>query len=118
MEQNSGALHLVLSWLASGLAVFVTSKIVRGFEVSGFFSACLAALMIAVVNFLFWWLLIFLTLPLNILTLGLFTFVVNGIILKIAAALLPGFELKSWFSAIIGAIILAISESLLHYLLI
>jgi putative membrane protein len=62
--------------------------------------------------------LIFLTLPINILTLGLFTFVVNGMVLKICAAILPGFQVKSWFAAIIGSIILSVIGTAMHFLLV
>jgi len=107
--------HFILHWLVSGLAVLLTSKLISGFKVSGFLSACLAALGIAVCNAILWPLLFFLTLPINILTLGFFTLVINGAILKISAALLPGFEIDSWFAAIIGAILLSISNIVLHY---
>lgn len=116
MEWNSS--HLLVYWLVSGLAVFLTSKLIRGFEVSGFVSALLAALGIGLANSLLWPLLLFLTLPLNLLTLGLFTFVVNGMILKIAAALLPGFSIHSWWSAICGSIVLSILNLFLHTMLV
>ncbi len=109
--------HLILNWLVSGLAVFLTAKVVSGFEIRGFFTACFAALVIGIGNALVWPILIFLTLPINILTLGLFTFVINGAILKMAAALMPGFEIKSWWSAILGSIVLSIVGLVLHYVL-
>ncbi|MBX2986684.1 MAG: phage holin family protein [Bdellovibrionaceae bacterium] len=115
MENESS--HLILSWLVSGLAVFVTAWIVPGFRISGYFAAVLAALGIGLVNALLWPLLFFLTLPINLLTLGLFTFVVNGAILKIAAFFLPGFELSSWWSAIFGSIVLSLVSVFLHWAL-
>lgn len=116
METSSS--HFVLSWLVSGLAVLLTSKLVSGFQIQGFFTACIAALLIGLANAVLWPILIFLTLPINLLTLGLFTFVVNGAILKICAAVLPGFELDSWLSAIFGSIVLSIVSLLLHYFLV
>jgi putative membrane protein len=115
MSNNS---FFLLHWLVSGVAVLATSKLIPGFKVSGFLSACLAALGIGLANAILWPILFFLTLPINILTLGLFTFIVNGAVLKIAAAVLPGFEIKSWLSAIFGSIVLSIVSILLHYLLI
>lgn len=109
--------HLLLNWLVSGLAVFLTAKVVSGFEIRGFITACIAALIIGIGNAIVWPILIFLTLPINILTLGLFTFVINGAILKMAAALLPGFEIKSWWSAIFGSIVLSLVGLVLHYVL-
>jgi putative membrane protein len=54
----------------------------------------------------------------NILTLGLFTFVVNGAVLKICSGLLEDFEIKGWWSAIFGALVLALISSLFHWILI
>lgn len=105
-------------WIVSGVAVFLTSMLVAGFEVSGFISALIAALVIGIANYLLWPLLIFLTLPINLITLGLFTFVVNGAILKISAALLPGFRIRGWLAAIFGSIVLSILNIVLHYLII
>ena len=110
--------HLILQWLVSGLAVFVTAKVIPGFRVSGFIAACFAALLIGLANAVIWPIFFFLTLPINILTLGLFTFVINGAMIKICAAILPGFEVKSWWSAIFGAICLSLVSVILHYLLV
>lgn len=118
MEFTHSGFTFIVHWIVSGVAVLLTSRLVRGFEVSGFFAALLAALVIGLANALLWPLLFFLTLPLNILTLGFFTFVLNGIVLKICAAILPGFQLLSWFSAIFGAIVLALFNILLHWLLV
>jgi putative membrane protein len=118
MENNVSPLMFLLHWLVSGLAVLFTSRLVRGFEVSGFISACMAALVIGLANATVWYLLFFLTLPVNILTLGLFTFVINGAVLKICAALLPGFRIDSWFSAIFGAIVLSLVNLILHAVLV
>lgn len=109
--------HFILHWLVSGLAVLLTAMIIPGFKVSGYISACIAALVIGLANAVLWPLLIILTLPLNILTLGLFTFVVNGMVLKICAWFLPGFEISSWFSAIFGAIALSLVSLVLHSVL-
>lgn len=118
METNVANSHFILHWLVSGLAVLLTSKIVPGFQIRGVLSALVAVIIIGLANAVIWPILIFLTLPINILTLGLFTFVVNGAILKISAALLPGFDVKSWLSAIIGSIVLSIVSIVLHYFLI
>lgn len=109
--------HFILSWLVSGLAVLLTSKVVSGFEIRGYVTALIAALLIGLANAVIWPVLIFLTLPINIITFGLFTFVVNGAVLKICAALMPGFDLKSWWSAIFGSIVLSIIGLVLHYIL-
>ena len=116
--ENAGTSHFILQWIVSGLAVLITSKIIRGFEISGFSTACLAAIAIGLANAILWPVLFFLTLPINVLTLGLFTFVLNGIVLEICAALMPGFKIDSWWSAIFGSIVLSVVSMLLHYILI
>ena len=111
-----GVGYVLVNWFVSGLAVFVTAKIMPGITVKGFGSALMAALVIGIGNAIVWPILIFLTLPINIITLGLFTFVINGAILKMASAMLSGFDIKSWWSAIFGSIVLSILGILLHYL--
>ena len=116
MSNNSPSLlYYILQWFTSALAVLVTAKLVPGFNISGFGSALWAAIIIGIANIVLWPILMFLTLPINILTLGLFTFVVNGALLKICAALLSGFEINGWFPAIIGAIVLAIVSAILNF---
>ena len=96
----------------------LTAYLVRGFEVKNFVSALITAVVIGLANVLVWPLLIFLTLPINILTFGLFTFVVNGMVLKICAAVMPGFKIKTWGAAILGAIVLSLVGAGLHYVLV
>jgi putative membrane protein len=110
--------YAVIHWIVSALAVLVTSKLMPGFRVSNFTAALWAAAFIGLANIIIWPVLIFLTLPINILTLGLFTFVVNGAVLKICAGLLKGFDIDGWWSAIFGSIILTVLNSILHYFLV
>jgi putative membrane protein len=105
----------LIHWIVSALALMLTAYLVKGFKVKSFFAALIAAVAIGFANAVIWPILIFLTLPINILTLGLFTFVVNGAVLRICAAFLPGFEIDSWLSAIFGAIILSVVSTALHY---
>ena len=102
-------------WLVSGFAVFLTSRLVSNFEISGYISALIAALVIGLANMFLWPVLIFLTLPINLITLGLFTFVVNGAVLKFCAAILPGFRINTWLAAIFGSIVLSCLIIVLHY---
>ncbi|MBC7742534.1 MAG: phage holin family protein [Bdellovibrionaceae bacterium] len=113
--QTHSVLYYIVYWLISAVAVLITSKVIRGFKVDGFWSAVFAALIIGLVNTVIWPILFFLTLPINVLTLGLFTFVINGIVIKLAAALLPGFDVEGWWPAIFGALFFSIINTLLHY---
>jgi putative membrane protein len=110
--------ELLMHWLVSGLALAVTAAITPGFRLRGFGAALFAALLIGGANVVLRPVLIFLTLPLTILTLGLFLFVVDAIILRICAAFMKDFDITNWFSAIIGAVILALASSFLHFVLI
>ncbi|HMN67675.1 MAG TPA: phage holin family protein [Bdellovibrionales bacterium] len=105
-------------WIVSALALALTAALVPGFRIRGFGAAMIASLVIGIANFLMKPLLILLTLPLTILTLGLFIFVVDAVILRVSAALLEDFEITNWISAILGAVILAITSGLLHWLFI
>ena len=71
---------LLIRWLFLTVAILVAAHLIQGFEVKGFWSAFLAAAILGVLNALFRPVLIILTLPINILTLGLFTFVINAIL--------------------------------------
>lgn len=108
----------LLYWVASALALALTAWIVPGFRLKNFKSAMIASLVIGLVNICLRWILLFLTLPLTILTLGLFIFVVDAIILRVSAWFLDDFEITNWLSAILGAVILTFMSSLCHWLLI
>ncbi len=118
INPNGQALYSLLHWSVSAIALMVTAYIMPGIQVGSFFSALITAAVIGLANILIWPVLMFLTLPLNIITLGLFTFVVNGAVLKICAAILPNFKIKNWGSAIFGSILLSIVSAGLHYLII
>lgn len=111
-------LNNLIHWFVSACALMVTAYLVNGFSIKSFSAALLAAIVIGFANILVWPILIFLTLPLNILTLGLFTFVVNGMVLRICTMFISGFDITNWTAAIFGAIILSIVSSVLHYLII
>ena len=116
--ENHNLMYYIVHWAVSAIALLVTAKIMPGWTVKGFGSAMIAAAVIGVADAVIWPILIVLTLPINILTLGLFTFVVNGAVLKICAAVLDGFDIDGWLSAIFGALILTIVSTIFHYVLV
>ncbi len=109
-------MSLLLVWLLSALGIFITSRLVDGFEVKSFGSAMLASFVVGFLNMILRPLLLLLTLPVNILTLGLFTFVVNAMVLRLAAGLLKNFTIRGWGPAIIGAFILAVVNMLIFWI--
>lgn len=109
-------MRLLLNWVLSALAVWIVSHVVPGISVSGPLAALIAALAIGFINATIGLLLKVLTFPLTLLTLGLFWFVINAAMLKLASALVPGFEVRGFWAAFIGAIVLSLVSSLLHWL--
>lgn len=110
-------LSLILVWVLSALGLFLTSKAVKGFEVKSFSSAMWASLILGFLNMILRPILLILTLPVNIITLGLFTFVVNAIVLRAAAGMMKNFDIKNWGTAIIGAIVLALINMLIFWII-
>jgi putative membrane protein len=99
---------IFLRWLILTVAIIVTSYLSGGIHVSGFFSAFFAAAILGILNAFFRPLLLLLTLPLNILTLGLFTFVINAILLMMASGVIRGFEVHGFWSAVFGSLLISI----------
>lgn len=110
-------MQLLVALVLNALALIVTSKIVPGFEVSDFTQAVLAAVVLGVVNTFIKPILGFITAPLSIITLGLFAFVVNAVVLFIVSAVVPGFHVNGWTPAILGAIVLSIVATVLSAVL-
>ncbi len=111
-------LALGLHWLVSGAVLALVSFIVPGFSIRGFRTCLLAMLLIGTANIFIKPILMALTIPFTVLTLGAFVFVVDAIILRLCAALMDDFEITNWISAIIGAFVLAAASSFFHMLLI
>ena len=109
-------MRLLLNWVLSALAVWIVSRVVPGIYVSGPIAALIAALVIGFVNATIGLVLKILTFPLTLITLGLFWFVINALMLKFASALVPGFVVRSFGAAFIGAIVLSLVNMLLKWL--
>lgn len=109
-------MSMILVWVLSALGIFLTSRIVSGFEVKSFGTAMLASLVIGFLNMIIRPILLILTLPVNIITLGLFTFVVNAIVLRMAAGVLKNFDIKGWGPAILGALVLAMINIVIFWI--
>lgn len=108
MFPEFGWVYLFIHWFVVAAALLITAFVVPGFSVKNFKAALIAALVIGILNVTIRPFLLFLSLPINILTLGLFTFVVNAIVLKLCAALIRDFDIRGWGSALLGAIILSV----------
>jgi len=105
---------LVVRWLILTLSILLASYLINGIEVSGFLSAILAAGALGFLNVFFRPVLLILTLPINILTLGLFTFVINAVILKMVSGVIPGFQVHGFWPAVFGALVISAFNWILH----
>jgi putative membrane protein len=97
-----------ITTLVYAILLLVVAKIVPGIEIDGFGTAIVAGLVMGVVNALIKPIIVFLSLPFVILTLGIFLLVINALLLKLAAAIVPGFRIKGFGSALLGALLLSI----------
>jgi putative membrane protein len=105
-------LSLLLRWFLDALALLIVAWLVPGFKVVNLPSALIAVIVIGLLNVTLGFLLKLITLPLGILTLGLFFLVINAFILKLASGVVPGFYVNSFGAAFIGAAVLAILHML------
>jgi putative membrane protein len=106
-------MNFLLQWLVSGLAIIITAYLLPGVRVAGFFAALVTALILGLINAFIRPVLILLTLPLNILTLGLFTLVLNALLIMLAAAIVPGFSVQGfWWALLFGLVLAVIGYSL------
>ena len=110
-------LRLLLYWLLQAIALLLVTWIVPGFEVASFGSALVAVLVIGFLNVTLGALLKLITLPLGVLTLGLFFLVINALMLKVAGAVVPGFRVTSFAAALVGAFVLALIHVLFSLIL-
>ena len=104
---------ILIRWLLLTISIILTSYLVDGIYVESFFSALFAALVLGILNALFRPVLLVITLPINILTLGLFTFVINALLLKMVSGVVPGFYVYGFWSAVFGSLIISLVSWLL-----
>ena len=101
-------MRLLLNWVLSAVAVWIMAQLVPGIHVNGAVSALIAALAIGFINATIGAILKVITFPLTLVTLGVFWFVINGLMLELASAVVPGFQVRGFFAAFVGAIVLSL----------
>jgi putative membrane protein len=94
--------------------LLIVAYVLKGFELSGIGAALIAAVVIGLVNGTIGFFLKVVTLPLTILTLGLFWWVINALMLKLAAAVVPGFKINGFLPALVGALVLSVVNLILR----
>jgi putative membrane protein len=106
-------LHLILT----AALILLVANLVRGIEVGGWGTALLAALVLGLVNAVVRPLMVFLTFPLTIVTLGLFLFVINALMLLLVSALVPGMRVQGFGPALVGSFLLTVLNMLIAFFL-
>jgi len=110
-------MFLILRWIVNALAILAIAYFLPGIGVSGLYAALIAALVLGIINAIIRPLVILLTLPVNILTLGLFTLVINAVLFWFASTIVKGFEVADFKAAFLGALIMWIVSWITNWLL-
>jgi putative membrane protein len=105
---------IALRWVLNAFALWIISALLRGIDATGVFALLAAALVLGFLNAVLRPILLVITLPVNLLTLGLFTFVINGLMLLLTAGVVPGFAVHGFWSAVGGAILLSLVSFVLN----
>lgn len=109
-------MNLLFNWLISALAILVSAYILPGVHVSSFVAALVASLVLGIINAVLKPVLIILSLPITILTLGLFTLVIDALLILLTSAIVPGFTVNGFLWALLFSLVLSIVNSFLHHL--
>ena len=110
-------LALLLHWAISAVSLVIVAYLVPGIELSGLGAALVAPIVIGLINATVGFLIKILTLPLTVLTLGIFWLIINALMLQLAAAIVPGFYVAGFWSAFFGAIVLSLVSMFLRSLM-
>ena len=109
-------MSIVVNWIVSGMGILITSYVLPGVHVEGFVTALKVAIVLGIVNAIIKPILIILTLPINILTLGLFTFVINAMSILLTSYIVSGFLVDSFLWALLFSLVLSVINSVLQQL--
>ena len=101
-------MKIFLKWIAFSIVILFVAWIIPGISVDNFFSAMLVCVVIGLINTFVKPVLKFISLPINFLTLGLFSLVINAVLLMFAGAITPGFEVEGLLSALFGSMLLSL----------
>jgi len=109
-------MKLILHWFVATVAIILVSYILPGVSLAGFWTAVLVALVLGIIMAVIKPILVVLTLPINIVTLGLFTLVINAVLILLASSLIPGFAVDGFWTAVLFSIILSLFNYFLNKL--
>ena len=106
---------ILANWILSALTILLISQYLPGFNVNSFVTALIVALVLGIIYAFIKPVIVILTLPINILTLGLFTFVINAFLIRTTAFIVPGFEVHGFLPALIGAFLLWLISTVVNF---
>jgi putative membrane protein len=106
--------HWIVNWLLGAVALWLVAQIIPGIQIRGFGAAMLGTIVIAVVNITIGPILRFIAWPITFLTLGLFRWVLNAFLLKLASMFTPGFRIVGFLNALLGSLVLTVLDIVLH----
>ncbi len=107
-------ISVLVSWVVSAMVIFSIAYILPGTTVVDFTAALVVALVLGIINALLKPILLILTLPINILTLGLFTFILNALLIILVSNVVPGFIVDGFLAALIFGIVLSVVNTVVH----
>lgn len=103
-------MEILINWLVSALAIMVGAYILPGVKIESFITALLIAVVLGIINAIIKPILVILTLPINILTLGLFTLVINALLIMLCAWIVPGFSVAGFWWALLFGLVLSVIQ--------
>jgi putative membrane protein len=110
-------MRILVNWIITTVAILVTGYLLPGIAVRSVGAAVVAALVLGLINAIIRPILIILTFPLTIVTLGLFIFVLNALLVLLTSALVPGFQVRGFFWALLFSLIFSVVSFILHRLI-
>jgi putative membrane protein len=107
--------HFLITWLITAVSLLITAYFIPGFHLDGFVAAAIAAVVVGLANAIVRPVLFLLTLPITLLSLGLFSFVLNALVIWLASAFSPGFHIDGFITALIGSLVLSVVSGILNF---
>ncbi len=106
--------HILINWLVTTIAILVAAYIIPGIRIDSLGAALVGAAILGILNAVLRPILVILTFPITLITLGLFLFVLNALIFLLAGSLLDGFNVRSFWSALLGSLVVSIVSFLAY----
>ncbi len=108
--------NLLLRFIVASVAILAVAKLLPGIEVNSLYALIMTVVILGILNAFLRPIMVIITLPITVVTLGLFIFIINGIILYLVSLLIDGFEISSLFVAIMASILITIVSSIINWL--